>query len=88
MLHRPAVLLLDEPTVGLDPTARHAVWERLRELVAAANPLTYLVDALRTAMVHGGGAGLPSLATDAGVLAGALIVLVAIASRLCPTVIR
>ena len=32
MLHRPAVLFLDEPTIGLDPVARHAVWERLREL--------------------------------------------------------
>jgi ABC-2 type transport system ATP-binding protein len=31
LLHRPTVLFLDEPTVGLDPLARHAVWERLRE---------------------------------------------------------
>ena len=34
MLHRPAVLFMDEPTLGLDPTARAAVWDhvlRLRE---------------------------------------------------------
>jgi ABC-2 type transport system ATP-binding protein len=31
MLHHPAVLFLDEPTIGLDPVARHAVWERLLE---------------------------------------------------------
>jgi ABC-2 type transport system ATP-binding protein len=34
MLHRPAVLFMDEPTVGLDPAARQAVWEHVRRLRA------------------------------------------------------
>jgi ABC-2 type transport system ATP-binding protein len=32
LLNRPAVLFLDEPTVGLDPSARKMVWERLQAL--------------------------------------------------------
>jgi ABC-2 type transport system ATP-binding protein len=32
MLHNPAVLFMDEPTVGLDPVARHSVWDRVRDL--------------------------------------------------------
>jgi len=32
MLHRPAILFLDEPTIGLDPVARHVVWDRLLDL--------------------------------------------------------
>jgi ABC-2 type transport system ATP-binding protein len=36
LLNRPSVLFLDEPTVGLDPTARALVWDRLHALRAEA----------------------------------------------------
>jgi ABC-2 type transport system ATP-binding protein len=32
MLHRPQMLFLDEPTLGLDPVARRTVWEHLTKL--------------------------------------------------------
>jgi ABC-2 type transport system ATP-binding protein len=32
LIHRPQILFLDEPTTGLDPQARNAVWEYLRKI--------------------------------------------------------
>jgi lipooligosaccharide transport system ATP-binding protein len=32
LVNEPAIVLLDEPTTGLDPQARHLVWERLFRL--------------------------------------------------------
>ncbi|MGH2753678.1 MAG: ABC transporter ATP-binding protein, partial [Actinomycetota bacterium] len=32
LMNAPELLILDEPTTGLDPQARHLVWEKLRDL--------------------------------------------------------
>jgi len=62
-LHRPKVLFLDEPTTGLDPLARHAVWEHVRRLnrelgttVVVTTHYMEEAEALcaRLAILHGG----------------------------------
>lgn len=37
LLHRPRILLLDEPTTGLDPNVRQEIWEKLEELRRSEN---------------------------------------------------
>ncbi len=37
LLHRPKILLLDEPTTGLDPNVRQEIWEKLEELRSREN---------------------------------------------------
>lgn len=39
LVNDPEVIFLDEPTTGLDPQARHMIWQRLRELTARGKTL-------------------------------------------------
>ncbi|MDX8379318.1 MAG: ATP-binding cassette domain-containing protein [Gallionella sp.] len=39
LVNDPDVIFLDEPTTGLDPQARHLIWQRLRELIARGKTL-------------------------------------------------
>ena len=39
LVNDPEIIFLDEPTTGLDPQARHLIWQRLRELIARGKTL-------------------------------------------------
>jgi len=39
LVNDPDLIVLDEPTTGLDPQARHLIWERLRNLRAAGKTI-------------------------------------------------
>jgi lipooligosaccharide transport system ATP-binding protein len=51
LVNSPDLLILDEPTIGLDPQARHLIWERLKLLQAQGNTVVltthYLDEAAR-----------------------------------------
>lgn len=42
LLHRPAVLFLDEPTTGLDPESRHGLWDYLRQVRSESGTTIFL----------------------------------------------
>jgi lipooligosaccharide transport system ATP-binding protein len=51
LVNNPDLLILDEPTIGLDPQARHLIWDRLKLLQAEGNTIVltthYLDEAAR-----------------------------------------
>lgn len=51
LVNTPDILILDEPTIGLDPQARHLIWEKLRALRTQGNTIVltthYLDEAAR-----------------------------------------
>lgn len=51
LINDPELLILDEPTIGLDPQGRHLIWEKLKALQAAGNTIVltthYLEEAER-----------------------------------------
>jgi ABC-2 type transport system ATP-binding protein len=42
LVHRPKILFLDEPTIGLDPQSRHVVWDFLRKLIEGDKMTVFL----------------------------------------------
>ncbi|HEY5307700.1 MAG TPA: ATP-binding cassette domain-containing protein [Casimicrobiaceae bacterium] len=63
LVNDPELLILDEPTTGLDPQARHLIWDGLRQLLAAGKTIlltTHFMDeaerlATRLAVIDHGG---------------------------------
>ncbi len=51
LVNQPKLLILDEPTIGLDPQARHLIWEKLKLLRSQGNTIVltthYLEEAER-----------------------------------------
>ncbi|MBI4688006.1 MAG: ATP-binding cassette domain-containing protein [Nitrospirae bacterium] len=42
LVHKPKILFLDEPTIGLDPQSRHAVWDFIRRFLESDSMTIFL----------------------------------------------
>jgi len=49
MIHRPEVLILDEPTIGMDPVLRKTVWLELKELQKSGTTILLTTHAMEEA---------------------------------------
>lgn len=61
LLHEPDVLLLDEPTVGIDPVLRHNIWNQFKAIKAAGKTIivsTHVMDEVtecdKAALIYNG----------------------------------
>src|SRR5215210_6898233 len=65
LVHTPEVLFLDEPTTGLDPVSRKAIWEEVRKLNQQGTTIFLTTQYLEEA---------DQLADRVGIIAGGLLV--------------
>lgn len=61
LLHEPEVLLLDEPTVGIDPVLRHNIWDQFKAIKAMGKTIivsTHVMDEVtecdKAALIYNG----------------------------------